>query len=157
MIKIHITDGGRAAAGFQGKGRDCVCRAITIATRLPYREIYARLSEGNAKQRITARSPVRSAGRQTANDGIIVQRKWFREYMDELGFVWTPTMFIGQGCTVHLRENELPKGRLVVAVSRHCCAVIDSVLHDNHDCTRGGTRCVYGYWRLKRNRPTRKC
>jgi hypothetical protein len=24
--------------------------------------------------------------------------------------------------------------------------VIDGVLHDTHDCTRGGTRCVYGYW-----------
>jgi hypothetical protein len=25
--------------------------------------------------------------------------------------------------------------------------VIDGVIHDTHDCSRGGTRCVYGYWR----------
>jgi len=24
--------------------------------------------------------------------------------------------------------------------------VIDGVLHDTHDCSRDGTRCVYGYW-----------
>jgi hypothetical protein len=33
-------------------------------------------------------------------------------------------------------------GRLVVSVSGHMVAVIDGVIHDNHDCSRGGTRCV---------------
>ena len=59
-------------------------------------------------------------------------------------------MRIGQGCKVHLRDGELPRGKLVVQVSRHFCAVINRVLHDTHDCTRGGMRCVYGYWKLKR-------
>jgi hypothetical protein len=57
-------------------------------------------------------------------------------------------MSIGSGCRVHLRDGELPPGRLVVKVSRHYAAVIGGVLHDTHDSTRGGTRCVYGYWRL---------
>jgi hypothetical protein len=62
-----------------------------------------------------------------------------------LGLRWVPTMQIGQGCKVHLRRDELPqKGRLVL--SRHAAAVIDGVLHDTYDCSRGGTRCVYGYW-----------
>ncbi len=55
-------------------------------------------------------------------------------------------MKIGQGCTVHLRADELPGGRLIVRVSRHMCAVIDGVIHDTHDPSRAGTRCVYGYW-----------
>jgi hypothetical protein len=55
-------------------------------------------------------------------------------------------MMIGTGCTVHLRSDELPGGRLIVALSRHWCAVIDGVIHDLYDCSRGGTRCVYGYW-----------
>lgn len=25
-------------------------------------------------------------------------------------------------------------------------AVVDGVLHDTFDCSRGGTRCVYGYY-----------
>ena len=55
-------------------------------------------------------------------------------------------MQIGSGCTVHLRADELPPGRLVVSVSKHLTAVIDGVIHDTHDCSRRGTRCVYGYW-----------
>jgi hypothetical protein len=56
-------------------------------------------------------------------------------------------MQIGSGCRVHLRADELPGGRLVVALSRHSTEVIDGVIHDRHDCSREGTRCVYGYWR----------
>jgi hypothetical protein len=33
-----------------------------------------------------------------------------------------------------------------VVLSRHYAAVIDGVLHDVVDCSRGGTRCVYGYY-----------
>jgi hypothetical protein len=42
-------------------------------------------------------------------------------------------MQIGSGCTVHLRADELPSGRLVVSVSKHLTAVIDGVIHDAHD------------------------
>ena len=66
--------------------------------------------------------------------------------MESLGWQWTPTMRIGSGCKVHLRADELPAGRLVVSVSRHVVAVVDGVVHDTHDSTRGGSRCVYGYF-----------
>jgi hypothetical protein len=55
-------------------------------------------------------------------------------------------MQIGSGCKVHLRADELPAGRLVVKLSRHLVAVIDGVIHDTYDCSRGGTRCVYGFY-----------
>ena len=55
-------------------------------------------------------------------------------------------MQIGSGCQVHLRANELPTGRLIVRLSKHSVAVIDHVIHDTHDCSRRGNRCVYGYW-----------
>jgi hypothetical protein len=77
-----------------------------------------------------------------------VRRLWFKEYVALLGFEWVPTMLIGSGCKVHLADGELPMGRLVVAVSKHYTAVIDGVIHDTYDPSRGGSRCVYGYWRL---------
>lgn len=67
--------------------------------------------------------------------------------VEKNGWVWTPTMFIGSGCKVHLRGDELPAGRLIVSVSKHLVAVIDGVIHDTYDCSRNGTRCVYGYYR----------
>ena len=144
-IRFVHNDGGRESAGFKGSAGDCVCRAIVIATGLPYADVYKRLAEGNATQRASKRTPKQ---KRSARNGIYTKRKWFKDYMTELGFMWVPTMFVGQGCKVHLRANELPTGRLVCNVSNHLCAVIDGVLHDTYDCSRSGTRCVYGYWIL---------
>ena len=147
-MKQVFDDGGRKAAGYQGHAGDCVCRAVAIAAQRPYGEVYNRLAKGNAEQRRSKHQPTKRS--RTARSGISVRRKWFREYMDELGFRWYPTMKIGGGCKVHLREDELPTGRLVVAVSKHYTAVIDGVIHDTYDPSRDGTRCVYGYWKLER-------
>tara|TARA_Y100001938_G_C7828031_1_gene299930 strand:- start:83 stop:541 length:459 start_codon:yes stop_codon:yes gene_type:complete len=139
-------DGGRKAAGYQGKAGDCVCRAISIAANLPYKQVYERLAEGNATQR---RSKHDKGNRsKSARNGISTTRKWFKDYMLELGFEWTPTMQIGSGCKVHLKADELPSGRLVCSVSNHNVAVIDGIINDTYDCSRQGKRCVYGYWRL---------
>lgn len=148
MINFIEHDGGRVAAGFKGTAGDCVCRAIAIATGLPYRQVYDALAEGNAGQRVTRKTLKTGARARTARHGIYTTRKWFKDYMASLGFRWVPTMGIGTGCTVHLRPDQLPSGRLVVSLSRHVAAVIDGVLYDTYNCSRGGTRCVYGYWVL---------
>lgn len=143
-------DGGRSDVGRKGHTGDCVCRAIAIAADLPYQEVYDRLAQGNASQRKSKRES-KSKNRfkvRTASHGIYSSRKWFKDYMVEMGFVWTATMQIGSGCRVHLRADELPKGRIIARVSRHLVAVIDGVLHDTYDCSREGTRCVYGYWEM---------
>lgn len=143
-MEFSYNDGGREAAGFKGIAGDCVCRAICIASGLPYREVYDRLTLGHQTQR-----NVKGKARKwhtSARDGVYTRRKWFKDYMVSIGFTWVPTMQIGQGCKIHLRRSELPSGRLVVAVSRHYVAVIDGCINDTYDCTRGGTRCVYGYW-----------
>jgi hypothetical protein len=167
-MKFVHNDGGRKAAGFQGVAGDCVARAIAIATQKPYEEVYRALADGAGKER-------NSKGR-SARNGVHTKRLWFKRYMESIGWKWTPTMSIGSGCTVHLKDGELPMGRLVVAVSKHYTAVIDGVIHDTHDPTdRGVTiyppgcsmvipkgayllsngngwayrpdRCVYGYWK----------
>lgn len=146
MIKFQYNDGGRKEAGLKGSVGDCVCRAICITTGLPYKEVYDRLASGNANQRKGRYESKSKAGIKTASKGINTKRKWFEDYMKELGFEWVPTMKVGQGCKVHLSDNELPSGRLIVNVSRHFAAVIDGVLNDINDCSRGGMRCVYGYY-----------
>ena len=128
------TDGGRQEAGFEGDARDCVCRAIAVASQRPYRQVYDELAAANKA----------AGGTRSARNGI--PKKVIRKYLSDMGWTWTPTMKIGQGCKVHLTPEELPAGRIICSVSRHLCAVIDGVLHDSHDCSRGGNRCVYGYW-----------
>lgn len=128
-------DGGRAEAGFRGETGDCVTRAIAIATGIPYRDVYDAIND------VCAESPQRGRSARTG-----VSKRVTREVLNRLGWAWTPTMQIGSGCAVHLRADELPSGRLIVQLSKHVAAVIDGVLHDNHDSSRDGTRCVYGYW-----------
>ena len=147
QIPFCFHDGGRKAAGFKGGTGDCVARAIAIAADLPYNVVYDRLAVETGKQRASKRTPRRSA---TAGRGIHVNRRWFKEYMKELGFVWHPTMGIGTGCTVHMRRDELPVGRLVVSLSKHYAAVVDGFVFDISNPCRRGERCVYGYWRLER-------
>lgn len=137
-LPFVFDDGGRAAAGFKGHAGDCVCRAISIATGLDYLAVYVHLDAFAGRER------PRRGKRSSPRNGVKIPT--IRRYLEHLGWKWTPTMTIGSGCTVHLREGELPGGRLIVSLSRHLCAVIDGVVHDLSDPSRGGTRCVYGYW-----------
>jgi hypothetical protein len=132
-------DGGRAEAGYRGETGDCVTRSVAIATGRPYAEVYAALNEAARAER-----PRTGQSRSSARTG--VKKRTVGRYLAEIGWEWHPTMHIGQGCRTHLRADELPGGRLIVKCSRHLTAVIDGVIHDTHDPSRGGTRCVYGYW-----------
>lgn len=136
-------DGGRREAGFTGTTGDCATRAVAIASGLPYREVY------DAINRLSRRERTGTRKKTVSNARLGVHRVTMHNLLvGELGAVWTPTMAIGSGCTVHVRADELPPSRLVLSLSKHYAAVVDGVLRDNHDCSRQGTRCVYGYWTL---------
>lgn len=155
MSKDRFTfdDGGRSQY-FKSTGGDCVTRAVAIATGLDYMEIYKMMAEGNRNQRRGKSESKTKQGKATALHGINTGRKWFKDLMVELGFEWTATMAIGQGCKTHLCREELPDGTLVVAVSKHYTTMIDGVIKDTYDPSRWENdtpkRCVYGYWKLKR-------
>jgi len=141
MNDVVITDGGRSEAGYKArKSGDCVCRAISIAAEISYQKVYDDLNALALKER-----PRGKKKRSNSNTG--VYKGTIKKYMSMLGWEWVPTMKIGSGCKVHLKKEELPSGRLVVSVSKHLVAVIDGIIHDNHDPSRDGTRCVYGYWK----------
>ena len=168
-MTFTYNDGGRAAAGYKGSTGDCVVRAVAIATQQPYQTVYDALAKGMGTQRKSKNDPT---SHKSVRNGVSVRRKWFKEYLTKLGWTWTPTMGIGTGCKVHLVYDELPVGRLIVAVSKHYTAVIDRQIHDTGDPQRCITvidrdvgqalkpgqwrnvngvcslqrRCVYGYW-----------
>lgn len=169
-MKFQYNDGGRAAAGYQGVTSDCVTRAIAIVTGIAYSEVYDMLNKLAGSERIGKRK------KKISNARTGVFRSTYEKYLKLMGYVWVPTMQIGQGCKVHLIDGELPMGRLIVRVSKHLTAVVDGVIHDTHDPSdRGSTvysndtpvemlpkgaylmengngwcyapgRCVYGYY-----------
>ncbi len=135
-MKFVFNDGGRSNY-FKGVAYDCVCRSISVALNLDYLVAYIKINQlGKA-------TDTKSSARNGVYKPTLLEvRKWLQSQ----GWTWVPTMGIGTGCKVHLRESELPKGNIIVRLSGHYAAVIDGVLHDNHDCSRDGTRCVYGYF-----------
>jgi hypothetical protein len=136
-LKFQWDDGGRAAAGFRGQADDCVTRSIAIAAFLPYREVYDEL---NSRTRAMRQNGELSGARTG------VTRDVYQPYLGEIGWVWMPRMTIGSGCTTHLRSGEVPAGRIIARLSKHLVAVINGVIHDLSDPSRGGTRCVYGWF-----------
>jgi hypothetical protein len=137
-LELKVNDGGRAAAGYKGQAGDCVVRSIAIATGMPYQKVYDDLFKANEEFRNTSRTKL---ARRTGTHRAVLNK-----YLEKLGWKWTPTMFVGQGCKVHLKKEELPMGTLIVSCSKHLTVVIDGILNDVFDCSRNGTRCVYGYW-----------
>jgi len=132
-MKFIYDDGGRSKYFKATNVGDCVVRAIAIATKTDYKEVYDALKKIN--------------GGKSCRNG--TPKNVDKKYLKEIGWVWHPTMTIGSGCKVHLTDDELPSGRLICQVSRHLVAVIDKVIYDTFDCTRDGNRCVYGYWTEK--------
>lgn len=151
-MEFVYDDGGRKNTGFKGDAKDCVTRAISIATEKPYREVYDALNRIAKNERVGKRKK----GISSSRNG--VYKYTYKKYLEEeLNWKWITCMRIGQGCRVHLVEEELPKGRLVVRLSKHLTAVIDGIIHDTHDPQRSTivvkngekrivNRCVYGYW-----------
>ncbi len=136
----NYNDGGRKDAGYRGETRDCVVRSIAICTGIDYQQVYDDIN-GMAK----AEKPKPGNDRSSARLG--VHKPLYKRYLRNIGWVWTPTMFIGSGCRVHLHSDELPAGALIVSVSKHLTAVVDGIIQDTYDCSRDGARCVYGFWR----------
>ena len=125
MYSYKFNNGGWVGA----KRGDCVMRAISIATERSYDLVFNELMDlAKEKQNLPN------------------NKKVYMPYLNALGWKWKATMGIGTGCKVHLKANELPGGRILCQVSNHCVAVIDGVINDTHDCSRDGTRCVYGYF-----------
>lgn len=145
VVHVCFDDGGRAAADMPAaRAGDCAARAIAIACSIPYLDACSLIDEFGQRERSSSRRRGARSGSQRGVFGPTMRR-----IMEHLGWTWTPTMRIGSGCTVHVRADELPRGRLVLALSRHYAAFIDGVLYDTHDSSREGTRCVYGYWKME--------
>lgn len=102
-----FNDGGRSHY-FNGTDGDCVARSIAIAARINYLKVYNNLAQGKQSQR-KGKYDTAKTRQKTALHGIDTKRKWLKDYMLSLKFIWVPTMFIGQGCKIHLKAGELPK------------------------------------------------
>lgn len=140
-MELVISDGGRSKYFKKPDVRDCVCRAICNATGRDYKEIYDLINEEAGKERPSKKRK----GVSTARNGVYKDTTK-RVIEKRIGWKWHPLMNIGSGCKVHLNKEELPEGILILRLSKHLTCIKNGVMYDTFDCSRDGTRCVYGYW-----------
>lgn len=121
-------DGGRSRY-FKGVARDCVVRAIAIASGLDYKEVYDELSRRMGKG-------------QSPRNG--VRKPIYHRYLLDLGFEWVPLMKIGSGCQYHFTKADIPTGIVICRLARHLSCVKDHTVHDLFK--PDNFRCLYGYY-----------
>lgn len=141
-MKFQFNDGGRKDAGYKGTTNDCVVRAISIVTGISYQTVYDEINV--MCEKFNRRKRKRLYQKASSREGVF--RKIYHKYLLMHGMQWSACTTIGSGCKVHLKEDELPDGKIICRLSRHLTAVIDKTIHDLHDCSRYGTRQVYGYY-----------
>ena len=145
-LGFNYNDGGRAKYFSAERVGDCVCRAIAIGNDMDYKEVYDLINKYAKKEHVGKRKK----GISNARNG--VYKDTIKRVLEDLGWTWVATMEIGKGCQVHLRANEIPMNEtIIVNVSKHTTCVKNGVINDTYDCSREGTRCVYGYY-IKRNK-----
>lgn len=135
-MEFNYNDGGRSQY-FKGAVKDCVVRAIAIAEEKDYKEVYDYV---NKKLKSHGYPSVRDKG---------VPKYLVRELLKNYGWTWIPVMKIGSGCELHLNEDELEHFKditIIASVSKHITCIKNGVINDTYDCSRGGNRCVYGYY-----------
>lgn len=137
-MEFKFNDGGRSKHYSSKPVRDCGVRALAIVLDKDYKEVYKKVYQ------LCKTVKTRGTGFSHPRTGI--HREIMEAAAEHYGLTWVATMQIGQGCTTHLDASELPPGRILCRVSNHYAAVVDGVLNDTYDCSRGGKRCVYGYY-----------
>ena len=122
-MKYTFNDGGRSEH-YKGLTGDCVTRAITIATKLPYDVVYnalfhiAKNWKGNYKMAKRIRlnpSPRNGCFNEVSG-----------EFLKGLKIEEVRTR-------VKVNDPMFYKGRYIVYVRRHYLAIIDGVVHDTWD------------------------
>ena len=145
-MKFIYDDGGRSKYFEATNVGDCVTRAICNATGKDYKEVYTRLKE-LAKEETPKQCARHRGGKRSSVRNGVFKETW-KKYLNEIGWVHISTMGIGTKERVHLREDELPKDEtIIVQVSKHLTCVKNGIIYDTYDCSRGGERMVYGYWK----------
>jgi hypothetical protein len=126
-------DGGRSKSGLRRadySAGDCVVRAISIATGEPYREVWEAMQAGmfGHAMVVPGSHKRRPSFRRAPDRGVAPEV--YRPYLERRG--WGYARIKGR-----LSPERLPSGRLVLETRNHLVAVIDGVIHDLDDCSRG--------------------
>ena len=128
-VTIIDDDGGRRAAGFKGKARDCVCRSIAIVTKRSYADVYSMLKTASEEYANTRRNKVaRLIKRRGASPRNGVFKEVYTELLGTLGMEYV-SFGAQRGWLTDIPTNT----NCIVRYPKHLTAYKMGVLHDTND------------------------
>lgn len=131
LLDYKYNDGGRKADGYKGEARDCVARAIAIATEQDYEKVRQDLIGETKRFREKSRS--RAAKRLKSNTIMnSVRPEIYGPYLKSLGWQKVSNGF-GSSEKMKMTVEDVPMGNVIVATRKHLAAVIDHVVQDAFD------------------------
>ena len=134
------TDGGRRQdTKRRNHGKDCMVRALAVATGVPYAQVYDELvAEG-----------VFSPKRGGFMDRLVGQLNFADMDFHGFKFQWISFPAVKGKPRMHADKfaEQFPTGTYLLRMGHHICCMADGVLYDMFSHT--DRRCVYGAWQLK--------
>ncbi len=141
-------DGGFSGSGLtkhRRKHGNGVVAAIAIAEQRRYQDVYYELRTLQFDILWRARSKKKQEHSGDPHHGVFPEVS--KKYLLDRGWLWTPTMTVGSGVTMHLSYEEIPDKTLFIArISKNLVTVINGVAHCTHDPSRDGARALYGFF-----------
>ena len=152
-MKFVYSDAGRSKYFDKEGVSDCVVRAICNASGKDYKEVYDELNRLEKTMKVG-----KHERRGSARNGI--RLRVVKHYIENiLGWTHHSVMSKGTGVTMHLTEDEIPNGTLIVDISKHLTCVKDKTIYDTYNCSTkmyysylddeykvNNRRAVYNYW-----------
>jgi len=130
VIRYTFNDGGRADAGYKGKTGDCVVRAIAIASRKPYKEVYGAMAKTMQQAGYRASGNAYNqrprAGNKPARNARDVQQDVLKQ------FGYTKVRLL-HGARPTYTDAYSMYGDCIVGTTKHIAALVDGALHDIFD------------------------
>jgi hypothetical protein len=172
QLIYKYSDGGRTEAGFPvGRAGDCVTRAIAIATKIPYMEVYQHMADQNKEEgrRNTADSGVADSvwkayltdkgWRRAVIEDVVESLPSWLEFLQAEGY--TEDQFKSLSSSKRdklsnqyfyftggfLNEGSLKKyPNAIFRISKHVVAAVDGIVNDSYDCIGSGKKSIYEVW-----------
>ena len=123
-MKFEYNDGGRKKAGYKGIAGDCIVRAISIATEIPYQEVYDELFEMGKNWIGRSKSAKKIRKNPSPRNG--TSWKLAREYLKNKGWIRVTG-------NLKLDDEKFKNGTYLCGVRKHLTVVKDGVLLDSWD------------------------
>lgn len=115
-MKWIYNDGGRSFYYKAQNVRDCVCRAIAIATGEDYKIVYNELKK--------------VSGNESPRNGMCES-----DY-GKLLKAWGWRCVSCKNKNIHLREDEVPNGIIICKIKGHLVTVKDKIIYDTWDSSK---------------------